>query len=312
MRTERVGTAAAGRSTVAAGAIVAGLALALAATPDSAAAQLATRCSGEVATPELVSACAAAVTSLEGVRDGLGVGHAGAATLPGTSSALGRRFGVTPRFAITARAGLVRFDRVSPEGWSTSGRSSGWSPVLGLSAGLGVFDGFSLAPTVSGVLGVDLVGDVSSVRLPADDGFEEPSEAWGYGVRIGILRESFTLPGASLTVVRRSGASFSATGDEGSLDADVTTTSIRAVVGKDLLGLSLHGGAGWDASSADGILEVAPAGSGPVSVEFADEDDTRFVVFGGIARTFLVTSLGLDVGWSDRIAVASLSVRLTI
>jgi hypothetical protein len=207
---------------------------------------------------------------------------------------------------------MVRFDRADPDAWSTSGVSSGWSPVFGLSAGLGIFDGFSPAPTIGGVLAVDVIGDVSSLRLPSGDGFEEASLAWGYGVRIGLLRESFTLPGASLSVMRRSGVSFTTTGDEGSIDADVTTTSVRATVGKELLGLGVHGGAGWDRVSADGRLIAAPGGVPASSVDFDDESDTRFVVFGGVARTFLVTSIGFDVGWTDGVAFGSLSLRLTI
>ena len=293
--------------------LVGGLALAIAlVTPSSARAQLQAACTGEVSIPELASACAAAVQTLHGVRDGLGVGHSGAAPLPGTSSALGRRFGTTPRFAVAGRIGLVRFDRANPDTWSTSGSSSGWSPVFGLSAGVGVFDGFSPAPTVGGLLAVDVLGDVSTVRLPSDDGFEDASVAWGYGVRIGILRESFTLPGAAISLMRRSGASFSTSGDQGSLDADVTTTSVRATVGKELLGLGFHGGAGWDRVSADGTLVAAPGGGGGTPVAFDDESDTRFVVFGGVARTFLVTSLGIDAGWTDGVVFGSLAIRVTL
>ncbi|HKK93900.1 MAG TPA: hypothetical protein VJ925_10725, partial [Longimicrobiales bacterium] len=164
----------------------------------------------------------------------------------------------------------------------------------------------------SGVLGLDVLADVSTVRLPSDDGFTGASVAWGYGVRLGILRESFTLPGAYVSVMRRSGASVSLVGDEGSLDADISTTSVRGVVGKELLGFGLHGGAGWDRTSADGVFGAAPGGAPAAVTEFDDESATRFVVFGGLTRTFLVTSLGLDVGRADGVTFGSLSIRLTI
>lgn len=250
--------------------------------------------------------------AVESIRDGLGVGHSGAAPIPGTASALGRRFGATPRFAVTGRVGLVRFDRHDPDAWGSGRPSSGWSPVFGLGAGVGLFDGFSPAPTVGGLLALDLLADVSTVRLPSDDGFDDASVAWGYGVRVGLLRESFTLPGASLSLMRRSGASFSVSGDRGSIDADVTTTSVRATVGKELLGFGVHGGAGWDRVSAEGDLRGTPAAGPATLLEFDDVTDTRFVVFGGVARTFLVTSLGVDAGWTDGVAFGSLSIRLTL
>ncbi len=304
MRTEgrgyakRVGTA-----------VAVGLA-ALTGAPGTAAAQAWADCETFVIGDDFIRCDGA--RAVESIRDGLGVGHSGAAPLPGTASALGRRFGATPRFSIGARVGLVRFDRNDPDQWGPGDPSSGWSPVFAAAAGLGVFDGFSPAPTVGGLLAVDVLGDVSTVRLPSDDGFDGASLAWGYGVRIGLLRESFTLPGASISLMRRSGASFSVSGDAGSIDADVTTTSIRATVGKELLGLGLHGGAGWDRVSADGDLRTTP-GVGPATLlEFDDVADTRFVVFGGIARTFVVTSLGADFGWTDGVVFGAISVRLTI
>jgi len=256
--------------------------------------------------------CIASEVAEDG-RDGLGIGHGGGAAIPGTSSALGRRFGATPRVAVAGRVGFVRFDRQSAGAWDGRGRSdSGLSPVFGASVGVGLFDGFSPAPTASGLLGVDLIGDVSTVRLPSGDGFESSSLAWGYGVRIGLLRESFTLPGASVSIMRRSGASYVMEGERGSLDADVTTTSVRATVGKDLLGFGVHAGVGWDRTSTEGLIRVDGAGGPPVELPFEDEQRDNTVFFGGIARTFLVTTLGADVGWSGDVVFGSLSVRLTI
>jgi hypothetical protein len=286
--------------------------LALAAAPERAQAQLAAECSGSIATPEVVSGCANAVEGLLGTRDGLGVGHSLAAAIPGSASALGRRFGATPRVAVSGRMGIVRFDRAVPDSWSTREPASGWTPVFGAQVGVGVFDGFSIAPTIGGVFALDLIGDVSTIRLPSDDGFEGASLAWGYGVRIGLIRESFTLPGVSLSILRRSGASFAQEGTEGSLNADVATTSIRAAVGKELLGLGFHGGAGWDRVSAEGALQVTPAGGPGPAITFSDVASTRFVVFGGVTRTFLITSLGADFGWSDGVAFGSVSLRLTL
>lgn len=301
----------ASRRCVRAAALGAALAL-LALGPGRVEGQLLTACAGEVSTPELLSGCANAIRGLEGVRDGIGVGHAGASALPGSASALGRRFGSTPRFAVAGRIGMVRFDRADPDSWTTRAPRSGWAPVFAAQAGIGVFDGFSLAPTVGGVLAVDLLTDISTLRLPSDDGFDGASLAWGYGVRIGLLRESFTLPGASVSILRRGGVSFRQEGTEGFLDADVTTTSIRATLGKEVLGFGVHGGAGWDHVSAEGTLQVTPSGAPGPAVDFSGEDDTRFVLFGGVARTFLVTTLGADFGWTDRAAFGSVFIRLTI
>lgn len=252
----------------------------------------------------------------EDVRDGLGIGHSGGAPIPGTASALGRRFGATPRIAFAARVSYVRFDRTGADGWGAGPDSgdptSGWSPVYAASVGVGAFDGFSVAPTVSGVLGVDVLGDVSTVRLPSDDSFQDASVAWGYGVRVGLLRESFTLPGASVSVMRRSGASYAMEGEDGSLDADVTTTSVRATVGKELLGFGVHGGVGWDRVSTAGRIATDGNGGAAVQIDFDDETDTHTVIFGGVSRTFVVTSLGADIGWSGDVVFGSVSFRLTL
>jgi len=294
---------------------VAGVALAmLLAAPSAAIAQAPFACFAFQLGNE--SAGCAASGAAEDIRGGLGIGHSGGASLPGTASALGRRFGATPRIAFAGRASLVRFDRTSADSWGagpgSGNAASGWSPVFGATIGVGAFDGFSAAPTVSGVLGVDVLADVSTVRLPSDDSFEGASTAWGYGVRVGLIRESFTLPGASVSVMRRSGASYVMEGEDGSLDADVTTTSIRATLGKELLGFGVHGGVGWDRVSTAGRIQADGSGGPAVEIDFDDERETHTVVFGGVTRTFLVTSIGADIGWSGDVAFGSISLRLTL
>lgn len=275
-------------------------------------AQLVSGCSGEVATPPLLGACEAGVASLEGIAEGVALGHAGTVALPGAASTLGRRFGATPRFAITGRVSFVDVASVDPDAWSAGSEQSSWVPVFGVALGVGAFDGFQLATTVGGFLALDAVADISTARLPSGDGFDGASTAWGYGLRVGILRESFTLPGVTLSVMRRQGGSANISGTEGSLDTDVTTTSVRAVVGKELLGLNVHAGAGWDRWSADGRLAVTPLGDAGTTTGFDAERGTGSVVFAGVSRTFLVTQVGADLAFSGGIAMASVHVRLTL
>lgn len=260
---------------------------------------------------QLGPACLDGLRALDDLRPGLVIAAGLGAPLPGSASNLGRRFGKTPRVAVGGRIGIARFDVRDPDAWGTGDASSSWVPVFSGSIGIGAFDGFSLAPTVSGLLSIDLLGDVATTRLPSDRGFDGASTTFGFGARIGLLNESFTLPGASISVMRRTGASATLEGEVGSLEADMSVTSIRATVGKDVLGFGVFGGMGWERHSADAQFLIADDVA-PLSFRTDTGTKTDKLLFGGVTRTFLVTQFGLEFGFSDEVAFGSLSLRLTI
>ncbi|MDT8370256.1 MAG: hypothetical protein RQ745_13700 [Longimicrobiales bacterium] len=263
--------------------------------------------------PVAVSRCLAGTRSVNDLAASLAVIHGGASAVPGSASVLGRRFSSTPRIAFSGRLGFGNFDLDTPDRWGSGEDETVTPPVFAVSGAVGLHDGFSIAPTVGGLLAVDLFADVSTIRLNANDEFDDASTAFGFGARIGLLRESFTLPGASVSVARRIGASTELRGEGGSLDADVDATSVRLVVGKEIAGFGFLGGAGWERHTTD--WEVVANGSGPTSsitVSENNDSDTETLFFGSVTRTFLVTQVGVEFGWSDEASFASLSLRLTL
>jgi len=284
----------------------------LVAAPASAQIQTRTRCTLVI---DLASGrCASAGVASDQLREALSAGHAQGLPLPGSVSTLGRRFGSTPRVALSARVGFTRFDFSDPERWDGGDpeTESVTAPTFSAAVGVGLLDGFSIAPTVGGVLSLDVIADLSTMRLPSGSSFDGASTAFGYGVRVGLLRESFTLPGASISVMRRTGASASVSGTGGSLESEVTTMSIRAGVGKEVLSFGLLGGVGWDHASSDWSATALGTGTDTISVSESGSDDTVFTVFGGITRTFLVTQVGLEAGWTEGLFFGSIGLRLTL
>lgn len=221
----------------------------------------------------------------------------------GSASTLGRRLGTTPRVAVGARAGFahVGLPDLADPGTEPSRESTFILPSIRAGVTVGVFDGFSLLPTVGGFLGVDLLAHGSVVFLPAGEGFEGRATALTYGLRIGLLRESFTLPGVSISVARRSLGNVAygsvASSGGGAVEVDPGVTSIRATVGKDLLAVGLLAGVGWDRYSGSATIHAATDGT-DVSHTLSTFDNSRRLLFGGAAINFLVLQLSAEVGWA--------------
>lgn len=258
--------------------------------------ELAARCgAGGISDP----VCGPLALAAQAMQGGIGLGAAGGNAFPGSGSTLGRRYGATPRVALSGRLGFNRFSM--PNGFGGTGNvfaASAHGQVT-----VGVLNGFSLAPTVGGFLSLDLLASVDAVFLPGSAGFQENALGWGYGARVGILRESFTLPGVTLSVVRRSmGEVVFGIEDLGQVRYDVTTTSWRAVVGKDLAGLGFTAGAGWDDYDSDGFIEGPGLNPGPPTPLDGLSSD-RAVFFAGVTKTFLVLQVGAELGWARGFSV---------
>ena len=304
-RGRRVRAVRRGRAT----AIIAATACVLGALrPDRAAAQdEATRLADACASSNpgaLASACLESALAVQAVQGLVGLSASGGSELPGSSSTLGKRFGGTPRLAFTAGISLVRGDlpvTLAPPAGVAS--ADGVSQVAFHTAGsAGIFQGFSMAPTIGGILAVDALATFSYVTAPDRIGFEDPATGFGVGARIGILRESFTLPGVTLSLARRwmGTTSLSSTdGDEA--EVGVTASSVRLTVGKEFLAFGLLGGAGWDRYSGGASVEVRPSGpSGPVGEASTSSFQTdRMLLYGGVGYTFLVAQVALEGGWAE-------------
>jgi len=253
------------------------------------------------------------------LHGGLGLLAAAGGPLPASPSTAGQRLHGSPRVVGDVGLALVRVNLPALEGSDATDhdRSSALlAPRLTVAAG--VFEGFSPAPTVGGVGSVDVVGEIRYLPLPAPDGTDGATIAWGVGARVGILRESFTLPGVTLVAMHRRvgtsgyrGAETQVTLDGGEsvrmrefVEVSPSVTSLRAVVGKDLLAVGVNAGVQRDRIRGDARIEARrttgsadflDASFAPVTTSVPVDRTTWFV---GVNRTWVVTQATLELGWS--------------
>lgn len=266
--------------------------------------ELAGVCAGE--DPAGVSTCRELALAALAVQRGVGLGSALGSDVPGTASTAGHRLGGVPRIAFSM--GLTGFQLAMPRLSAKSARGleeEETLTVIGLRGVVtaGIVDGLQLSPGVGGVLSMDLTGLFSRLWLPRGAGFAGPSAGVGLGVRVGVLRESFTVPGISVSLARRWHRSVkvgdAGDGDPGEIEAELEVTSLRAVLGKNWFALGLMAGAGWDryageAAAAAGGLDD----SGSAGVMLASE---RTVWFAGGWYNFLISQISAEIGLADGI-----------
>ena len=253
---------------------------------------------------ELQSTCRVVAQAMESAQPQVGVLITGGNPTIGTASTGGLRLGVLPRVSATMKANLVfgripdvREARTTPTDGVAYDDMTIAAPALSGTVTVGVFSGASVAPTIGGIGSVDLLGTASWLPLTLLKRSEFRSSSadlsWGGGVRLGILRESFTMPGASLSVMyHRLGTvqlgsicptrlatattagpgytleegqcadpdpfNLGAPDEMGELDFDLSAWSTRATVSKHLLGLGLSAGVGYDRFSSDLAVGVRP------------------------------------------------------
>ncbi|HSH74910.1 MAG TPA: hypothetical protein VLA09_04485 [Longimicrobiales bacterium] len=230
-----------------------------------------------------------------GVLAGLG------SDVPGQSSILGSRLGGTPRFAVSMR--VSGYSVVVPDLADATGRAerSPWVPGVHAGLALGLFDGFMLLPTVGGLFSLDLFSQGSFLFFSEEDGFDGRVDGVSVGARVGLIRESFTLPGVTLAVSRRLLGTLRlgdvGGGDPAQVVVDPSVTSVRVTVGKDLFAFGVHGGAGWDDYSSRTTVQ-ATDGAGGYSSASASLGETRSLYFVGLSRQLgILTWISAEVGW---------------
>jgi hypothetical protein len=217
--------------------------------------------------------------------------------VPGTASTLGIRIGSFPRLSLGARIGA---SRVAVPDILRSGSGTSRGHLLSafmLDAATGITPGFSPLPTVGGVASLDAVASTGFLLTPGDFSGSAPF-VWGVGVRLGLLRESFTMPGASVTAMWR-GAGAVHYGDpslqrtNAFASAASSGPSVRAAVGKRLFGVGLTGGLGYDSWRGD----VAWSGDGAADLRVRGHLSSRRTAFANLAWTFLVLHAVAEGGW---------------
>jgi len=227
----------------------------------------------------------------------LALAAAGGAPLLGSSSTLGMRVGSRPRVAVQLRGSGARMT-MPAAGPGTGHSSMAWS--FDADGAVALYQGLSPAPTVGGVAALDLLGSVGVVS--GGSGFSGTPATFGVGARLGILRESFTAPGISVSaMIHRTGALLFTAPLDGATArfSHIADVAVRATVGKRFLGLGTLVGAGLDRTSGD--VSILP----PPCMEIclfptptvAPLTQTRASAFADLTWTSLVLNAVAEVGW---------------
>ncbi len=265
--------------------------------------ELAEQCSA--GDPSLVSPCREMSLAAMAVQQGVGLASVLGSDIPGTSSTHGRRLGLVPRIGVAvsasaARIGLPRVNAATAAELADAENST----LLGLRANAvaGLLDGFQLAPTVGGVLSVDVIGSYSLVRVPSGAGLTGSGSGLGVGARLGLIRESFTLPGISVAASRSwhddTQAGSTADGHSGQATTGLMVTSLRATAGKNWFVIGVMGGVGWDRYEGDVRLSVPRSSGGAASAAGAVASE-RVLYFVSGWFNFLLTRLSVEAGMAE-------------
>ncbi len=257
--------------------------------------------------PELLARCAELRLAAQALGTGLTLAQTGGSPLPGAASTLGRRFATTPRWALAARTGFTKFDLPDIRSGAVPAESNGvTATTIEGTVAIGVIEGFSPQPTVGGVLALDVLGKLGKTFVSEGEGFDRNPTHFGYGLRIGLFRESFTLPGVSVSAMRVHSGKVELSGGSmglGAAEVESTTTSFRGTVGKDFMAMGVLAGIGWDRISSEGLLRARPlpgsTSTGDVVSRFSGLDTDQTMLFVGLSRTILVAQMGLEAGWAE-------------
>lgn len=245
--------------------------------------------------------CEEVAIAAQALRAGLGFVGAGGTDVPGSSSTLGKKLGSMPRVSASVRTtlGRLKSPRVTGVSRPDVDDQTLWVPTIQGSIVVSVLDGFSVVPSVGGLFSLDLLATASYLRLPSE--FGDHTKTLGVGARLGLLRESFTAPGVSVSVVHRGYGEATygdRTVDNAEITFDLSTTSVRAIIGKDLPFIGFFAGVGWDWHRGDMSLRTTAPGGG-ISTAMDDFTDRRTVYFGGTSWSFLVLQGSIEAGWSS-------------
>ena len=246
--------------------------------------------------------CAAGATAYQAAASGIGLAASAGSDIPGTSSTLGWRRGLGPRMALSARFTGARIPLPDlagalaihlPELRSTISTAT-------LEGAVGLFDGLRWAPRYGGFLSLDLVASVGVLGLARADGFAGNAHSAGIGARLGLLRESFGVPGVSVSAVRRflGDVRLGAAGAPVAVRLEPVATSVRALIGKEFAAAGIVAGTGWDRYSGAVTIEGPESGRGPRSVTLDGPALDRLLLFVGVSRTWQVVLVAGEIGWA--------------
>jgi hypothetical protein len=257
--------------------------------------------------------CHDAVAAAQLLQPELGMMLAAGNPVLGTASPVGTKFRFMPRFNIGGRIGFGRaaipdlLDYPENIGDPTDRRSFSL-PVAQFDLSVGVFDGLRLGTTLGGLASVEILGSLGAIILPDNDGFRGNLTGLGLGARVGILRESFTAPGISISAMYkwhgRVQYGDTAQGDAASVDLDMKVVSLRAGFSKSFVAFGLALTLGYDSYRSDVAFVVNPPPAGPsvplpAMGETAELQAERWSAFVDVSYIVLYFNIVAEAGWQE-------------
>ena len=246
-----------------------------------------------------------------------GIALTGGNPVPGASSTLGMRLGAIPRVTVAARFTIGQLE--APDISRSGDEFSGMPRSLNIDAAVGVFSGLSLLPTVGGFGSIDVLASYGRLSLPVEY-VQDKVNSWSAGIRVGILRESFTAPGISLTgSYRKIGdvqlgneiAPGNGPGTFINVD-DASVLSGRATIGKRLLMLGAVAGVGYDRYSGTATIRNQDQFNHTTD----DFTNSRTTAFANVSWTMLILHVvgegGVQRGGEENAYYGSLAVRIAL
>ena len=251
-------------------------------------------------TPQLPHACLDATLAAQNLIADTGFLLSLGSAAPGSWGPLRRN---TPRFDVSFRIAGLRAHIPDVTHEPAVGQARGefvlktiqWNLVAGL------FEGFQVKPTVGGLLSLDLLAQGHFLFFPKEVGLDNRMGAFSLGVRFGLVRETFTLPGIAVSVSQRFMSPMTLDWESVHYSTGLvikpSMSSARLTIGKSISSLGLMVGAGLDSHDSEVELIVLPKGRGPREFD-APLVIRRPVIFSGVSLTLLILQLSTEIGWA--------------
>ena len=251
-------------------------------------------------TPQFPLACVDATLAARNLITDTGFLLSLGSAAPGSWGPLRRN---TPRFDVSFRVAGLRAHIPVVTHEPAVGQARGNFVLKTIQGNLvaGLFEGFQVKPTVGGLLSLDLLAQGHFLFLPKEVGLDSKMGAFSLGIRLGLVRETFTLPGITVSVSRRFIAPLTLDWRSPRYSTDLvikpSISSIRLTIGKSISSLGLMAGAGLDSHNSEVELIVLPQGSDPTEFN-APLAIRRPVFFSGVSLSLLILQLSTEVGWA--------------
>ncbi len=265
----------------------------LAGAPAAVAAQGARECRGYALQPQNRNICTAAVDATRALNPIAGLLFSGGNPVLGTAKTQGIWRG-TVGFRTTATEVVLPSTDYDGVGNTVGAADRFTAPMPVIEGALGVYNGLD-----GGFLSLDVLGSIQP--LPDVDRVEITEAAarignvafgLGAGVRVGLMSDSGSAPGLSISVMRRDLPRVQygnvGDGDDYSYAVNLAAWNVRAAISKRLALFDFVAGVGWDRYFGTATAEIANLDGGfpeaPIEIKLSDQ------------RWMLFWNAGLTVG----------------